>query len=96
MTALNASDAAAAAGTVVLCDGRLVCSSSPDWLAECQVRQRHVDALLHMRGQHMRHARQRYLAEVEAKEGPEAARRLKAVLLDRWGVLKDGAVAGHS
>lgn len=75
-------------GMVALATGEVVATSSPAWRAECKTRFDHVQTLLRMRGVHMRHARQQYLATVQAAEGEEAARRLKTALLQAWGVLQ--------
>lgn len=74
-------------GKVALATGEVVSTSSLAWLQECKARHDHVQTLLSMRGVYMRHARQRYLADVEASEGAEFARRLKQALLQAWGVL---------
>lgn len=81
-------------GSVELADGRVVSISDPAWLSECKVRFDHVQTLLRMRGVHMRNARQHYLATVQAREGEESARRLKAAILQAWGVLQQDDAGG--
>lgn len=81
-------------GRVQLATGEVVSTASPAWRAECKTRHDHVQTLLRMRGSHMRHARQEYLATVTAREGDEAARRLKEALLQAWGVLSAAPADG--
>lgn len=64
--------------------GELVSTTSPAWRDECKVRHDHVQTLMSMRGQHLRQARQQYLATVQATEGEESARRLRAALTLAW------------
>ena len=70
--------------TVTLADGREVDSSSEAWRLECLARHNHVQTLLRMRGAHLRHARQQYIADVERAEGAESARRLRDALQAAW------------
>jgi hypothetical protein len=81
-------------GQVALATGEVVSTASQAWRDECKTRHDHVQTLLRMRGVHMRHARQQYLADVFAREGEESARRLKQALLHAWGVLDASPTGG--
>lgn len=65
---------------VTLVDGTVVSSSDRRWLEECLQRHRHVES---MRGIG-RQGRVDYLETVRAKEGEEAARRLREAFLIDW------------
>lgn len=78
---------------VALADGTEVLAASDAWRMECLVRHLHVQSLLRMRGVHLRHQRQQYLANVAAAEGAESAGRLQAALHLAWGCPAPGVPA---
>lgn len=70
---------------VTLIDDRKVPSDSLEWKHECFNRHSQVEAVLRMRGADNKARRQQYIEQVEAREGAEAARRLREAIQRAWG-----------
>lgn len=67
--------------TVALLSGQTVCSSCPDWQAECKDRH---DEALKVLGMAWKDDRIAYLGRVEAQRGAEARKRLEVVIMAQW------------
>ena len=66
--------------TVTLASGAEVDSGSIEWREECSARWRHVQNMRRLD----RQGRRDYIANIERREGPEVAERLKAAFLADW------------
>jgi len=72
---------------VTLANGEAVSTNSPEWRDECFVRLQRVVSMRPM----SIYARRATLAEVEAKEGAEARRRLEVEFEKDWKARKGAA-----
>lgn len=68
--------------TVMLSSGAEVDSGSIEWRDECSARWRHVQNMRRLD----RQGRRDYIANIERREGPEAAQRLKTAFMADWAV----------